>query len=81
MTTEIVKAEYAVSRTENAWVVNVREYDRDNIAPRVTVVSVHQTRHEAIDAARALAGDNMYYVNDAPPAAISDADKQMFWGR
>lgn len=80
MATEIVNTEYAVSRTENAWVVNVREYDADNVSPRVTVISVHRTRHEAISAARVLAGDSMYYVNDAPPEAISATDKQMFWG-
>jgi hypothetical protein len=70
---------YTVSRTENAWVVSAHEYDRENAAPRVTVINVHQTRHEAIDAARVLAGDATYYINDAPPVRMTDADKQMFW--
>jgi hypothetical protein len=81
MTSEIRKVNYTVSRTEDAWVVSAKEYDADNVAPRVTVVSVHRTRHDAIDAARALAGDSMYYVNDAPSAKITDEDKQTFWGR
>ena len=56
---------YTVRRSEDRWLVSEDIYDGE-IYPRVTVIGVYNTRTEAIDAARALSGDNMYYVNDAP---------------
>lgn len=55
-------------------------YD-DNPKPRVTVISVHARRHEAIDAARILADGSMYYVDDAPAPEFSAADREEFWGQ
>lgn len=73
-----MNTEYSVSRTENAWVVSIAEYDT-NVAPRVTCISGHKTRGAAIDAARSMAGDSVYYVNDAPAATITDTDRKLFW--
>ena len=60
-----IKKNYTVRRSEDRWIVCEDEYDGETY-PRVTVISIHDTRLGAIDAARAAAGDNMYYVNDAP---------------
>jgi hypothetical protein len=61
-----------VKRNGGSW--TVCEYLQDNDPsgkPRVTVLSVHQSRHEAIDAARVVAADDMYYVDDAPAPVVA----------
>ena len=56
-----------VKRCDNSWTVCEYLHDNDQSGkPRVTVLSVHQSRSEAIKTARVLAVDDMYYVDDAP---------------
>ena len=60
-------SQYHVKRIGESWTVQEYLYDNDPSGmPRVTVMSVHPTRSEAIDAARVLAGDSVYYVDDVP---------------
>ena len=68
----------------SAWVVVEHLYDDDPSGkPRVTVISTHTWRHEAIDAARLLAGENMYFVSDCPADESKATDAQIaeFWGQ
>ena len=61
-----------VKRSGGSWAVCEYLHDGDPSGkPRVTVLSVHQTRHEAIDAARVLAINEMYYVDDAPASTAT----------
>lgn len=63
----MTSSQYTVRRIGESWTVQEYLYDNDpSGAPRVTVLSVHPTRGEAIDAARVLADGSMYYVDDAP---------------
>jgi len=56
----------------------VCEYLYDGqVHPRVTVLTVHNWRHEAIDSARSLAGDATYFVNDAPAAGVAPSSSQI----
>jgi hypothetical protein len=82
-----MKTEYHVQRTSNrnngdgSWAVAEHLYDgtmtpSGTSAPRVTILSTHGWRHEAIDAAKQLAGDAMYYVNDAPNQASVPATRE-----
>jgi hypothetical protein len=71
MKTAKTKTEYHVKRSQDAWMVCEYLYD-GSPKPRVTVITVHSTRHAAIDSARTLAGEAMYYVDDAPAPMHDD---------